>query len=326
MPVSADQTQIGIVQESTYGVTPDTPVFQVLPITGESLVGNAATELSQSLNPSRQDLDSILTGLDVAGSLDFEFAKTPAMTLMLESAMGSATVVSTTDRDLFVGQDQISYTVEKRWPDPNNPGEYLYHRFKGCVSNTFTLNMAASASITGSTGVIGKELVTDTTLITGATYEEPTAFEVFRGPDVASIIIDNADGTLAPTLTDACVTDITLNLNNNYRGIQCLGTLGNKETVIGKFNATYDQTIFFSHNQLMDDFLAQAIIEETVIVGDDATDDHYTFITTKGKFASNEVVAGGTGTDVVNANTINWLYDNTIGTPTTIEISTSEGL
>jgi len=326
MPVSADQTQIAIVRESTYGVTPATPIFLILPITGESLVGNANTELSQSLNPSRQDLDSILTGMDVAGSLDFEFAKTPAMTLMLESALGSDTVSDTTNRDLFVGQDQISYTVEKRWPDPATPGEYLYHRYTGCVSNTFTLNMAAGASITGSCGVIGKQLTTDTTEIVGATYPDLTSFEVFRGPDVASITIDNEGGTLAPTLTDACVTDITVNLNNNYRGIQCLGTLGNKETVIGKFNATYDQTIFFSHNQLMDDFLAQSIINETVVVGNDTTDDHYTFITTKGKFASNEVVAGGTGTDVVNANTVNWLYDTAIATPTTIEISTSEGL
>ena len=137
MPISADLTQIGIVEEATYGVTPTTPVFQILPITGESLAGNAATEISQSMNPHGQPLDSILTGLDVAGSLDFEFSKSAAMTILLESAMGSDTVSSTTDRDLFVGREQKSYTVEKRFQ--KSDGTYRYHRYTGCVSNTFNL-------------------------------------------------------------------------------------------------------------------------------------------------------------------------------------------
>lgn len=326
MPVSADTTQIAIIKEVTYGVTPATPTWLLLPITGESLVGNASSELSQSLNPSRQVYDSILTGLDVAGSLDFEFAKSPAMTLMLESAMGSTTVTDTTDRNLLVGLDQISYTVEKRWPDPNNPGSYLYHRFTGCVSNTFTLNMTAGQSITGSTGVIGKELATETTEIAGSTYPPLDSFDVFKGPDVKQIELDNEAGSLLPTMTDSCVTDITINMNNNYRGIQCLGTLGNKETVIGTFDVNYAQTIFFGHNQMMDDFLAQSYLNEIVTVGDDTTDNHYTFTTTRGKFGSNEVVAGGTGTDVVNSNVINWLYDSDVAVETSITIATSEGL
>ena len=324
MPVSADLTQIALIREVDYGVTPPTPTWLILPITGESLAGNASAELSQSLNPTRQDLDSILTGLDVAGSLDFEFAKTPAMELMMVSAMGNDVFGVLPDQNLIVGSDQISYTVEKRWPDPNNEGSYLFHRYVGCVSNTFTLNMTAGASITGSTGVIGKELITAKTEIVGSVYTDPTSFEVFKGPDVNQIDLDNKGGTLLPTITDSCVTDITINLNNNYRGIQCLGTLGNKETVIGKFNASYDQTIFFGSNELMDDFLAQSILLETITVGDDATDNHYKFTTTKGKFASNEVVAGGTGTDVVNSNTINWLYDGSLPAPTTIEIYTTD--
>ena len=326
MSITSDLTQIGIVEEVTYGVTPATPIFQVFSITGESLTGNANTQKSNSLNSDRQTLDSILTGLDVSGSLDFEFAKSPALTTMIESAMGSTTVAATTDRTLVVGNEQISYTVEKRFEDPNNPGVYLYHRYVGCVSNTLSLSLTAGQPVTGSVSIIGKELQTDTAIITGATYVVQTAFNVFRGPDVNSLVIDNVAGTLAPTLATACVTDINITINNNYRGIQCLGTLGNKTVAIGSFDAIYAQTIYFSHNQMMDDFLAQSLIDEVFTVGDILTDDHYTFTTTKGKFTSNVVVAGGKGSDVVNANGVEWLIDNTLPIPTTIQIATSEGL
>jgi len=326
MPVSADTTQIAIVQEATYGVTPASPTWLIMPITGESLVATANSELSATLNADRQSDDSFLNGIEPAGSLDFEFAKSPAMTLLLESAMGKATATSTTDRTLTVGLDQISFTVEKRWPDPNTPGSYLYHRYPGCVANTMTLTFTAGTKCTGSCGLIGQALVTDDAVVAASTYPPITEFNVFRGPDVTQIELDNAGGTLLPTLTDSCVTDIVINLNNNYRGVQCLGTLGNKETVIGKFECNYTQTIFFSSNELMDNFISQDIVDEIITVGDNATDDYYTFTTTKGKIAANDVVAGGEGTDVVNANTINWLNDKTLGTPTTIEILTSEGL
>ena len=79
-------------------------------------------------------------------------------------------------------------------------------------------------------------------------------------------------------------------------------------------------------NDVLDAFLDQDLLNQTITLGVDSTDNHFKFITTKGKFASNEVVAGGQGTDVVNSCTINWLYDGTAGVPTAFEISTTEGV
>ena len=76
----------------------------------------------------------------------------------------------------------------------------------------------------------------------------------------------------------------------------------------------------------MDDFLNQVQIDEIITLGDDTEDNHYVFTTTNGKVSSNNVVAGGQGTDVVNACEITWLYDSTLGTPTTLQIHTAEGL
>ena len=325
MPISADLTQIAIIEEVTYGTTPATPAFLVFNVTGESLAGNAQTQTSNSLNANRQTSDSFLNGLDVSGSMEFEFSKSPALTLLLESAMGAETTESTTNRDLYVGNSQISFTIEKRFEDASDPGVYIYHRYRGCVANTVSINMSAGSEITGTVGIIGKDMVTDTAIIASATYPAVTV-DVFRAPDVDSIVLDNVGGTLAPTLSTACITDTTININNNYRGIQCLGTLGNKEVVIGNFECTYSQTIFFSHSQLMDDFLAQVQVDEIITLGTDTEDNHYVFTTTNGKVSSNNVVAGGQGSDVVNACEITWLYDSTVGTPTTIQIHTAEGL
>ena len=325
MSIAADLTQIAIIEEVTYGTTPATPAFLVLNITGESLAGNAQTQISNSLNANRQVSDSFLNGLDVSGSMEYEFSKSPALTLMMESAMGKATASSTTDRDITVGNSQISFTIEKRFEDASNPGTYLYHRYRGCVANTLSINMTAGSEITGSVGIIGKDMITDTAIITGATYPAVTV-DVFRSPDIDSIVIDNVGGTLASTLSTSCITDTTININNNYRGIQCLGTLGNSEVVIGTFECSYSQTIFFGHSQLMDDFLDQVQIDEIITLGDDTEDNHYVFTTTNGKVSANNVVAGGQGTDVVNACEITWLYDSTLGTPTTLQIHTAEGL
>ena len=325
MPISSDLCQIAIIEETTYGTTPATPAFLVFNITGESLAGNAQTQISNSLNANRQVSDSFLNGLDVSGSMEFEFSKSPALTLLFESAMGSDVVVSTTDRDLYVGNAQKSFTIEKRFEDASDPGVYLYHRYRGCVANTMGITMSAGSEITGSVGIIGKDMITATAIISGATYPAVTV-DVFRAPDVDSIVLDNLGGTLAPTLSTSCITDTTININNNYRGIQCLGTLGNAEVVIGTFECSYSQTIFFSHSQLMDDFLAQTQVDEIITLGDDTEDNHYVFTTTNGKVSSNNVVAGGQGSDVVNACEITWLYDSTLGTPTTLQIHTAEGL
>lgn len=328
MGISADETGIYIVEEVTYGVVPTNPVFQELPIVSESLATNANTTQSNTLNPDRQLVDSILTGLDVSGNLEIEVARTPALDLLIESAFASDFDVSGAPAwTLSVQGVMKSFTIMKRWPDPaGTPGvDYLYHIYQGCVVNNLTFNMSAGSEVTGSIAMIGKEVDADTATVApvGATYQPLTKFNVLRAPEVQDIVMDNVGGTLALAIGDACVTDITLSMSANARGIQCLGTLGNKETVLGRFDTTLVMTIFFNSNDIMEEFLNQSIVNSSFTIGDALTDEHYAFVVPRAKISAETVVAGGTGTDVVNALTLQALIDNTQTPPTSLIMNTS---
>ncbi len=328
MGISADETGIYIVEEVTYGVVPATPEFLELPIVSESLGTNANTTTSNTLNPDRQLVDSILTGLDISGSFEVEVARTPAFDALLESTMSEAwdKVTVPGDWTLPVGSTMKSFTIMKRWPDPaGTPGvDYLYHIYTGCVVNSATLNMNAGSEVTASIAIVGKEADADTSTVipVGATLTSPTKFNVLRAPEVQNILLDNVANTLAIAIGGSCVTDITLTLNANVRGIQCLGTLGNKESVLGRFEATVGMTIFFNSNDIMEEFLTQGIVDIVFEIGDSATDDHYKVTIPKGKISSEVVVAGGTGTDVINAIVVQALVDNTLTPPTSVILDT----
>ena len=325
MPISADSTGLYIVKETVSGETPASPVWLQFPPVSESVATNATTTISNTLNATRQVLDSILTGMDISGSVEIELARTPAMDLILESVMASAwDVTGDPNYTMSVGLDQVTFSLMKRWPRPGSPGDYIYNIYTGCTADTLSVTMTAGSEVTASVGLIGKgvDAALNTTEPVGSTYPALTDFNVLRAPGVKGITLDNEAGTLAPLITDSCTTDITLNVTNNGRGIQCLGTLGNKETVLGRFESSVDMTIFFSDNNIMEDFLKQSAMNVTFTIGDADTDNHYKFTLPKGKLSSETVVAGGTNTDVVNALTFQGLVDTTAVPPTTVKIDT----
>ena len=325
MAISADETGFYIVEETTVGVIPATPAWQPLPIVSESLATNAATTVSNTLNPQRQTVDSILTGLDVSGSVECELARTPAMDLIFESAFASTwdTATAPPAWSLSVEGTKLTFSVMKRWPD--GAGGFIYQLYSGCMVNTMAFTMSAGAEVTVSIGIVGQSVDADRATVepVGSTYLTLSEFNVLRAPEVTDILLDNAGGTLAPELAGQCTTDMVLNMNANVRGVQCLGTLGNKDVVLGRFEGSLDMTIFFNDNNIMEEFLNQAELSASFTIGDDTTTDFYKFSVPRGKISSETVVAGGTGTDVVNQLTLQALLDASLTPQTSITSATT---
>lgn len=303
-PISADVMQIGIVKEATYGVTPANPVFEVLPFTSEGITADVSTTESAMMNPDRQVLDSILQSVKAGGPIATELAITPALEILIESlhlhdlvAVAPAISGMPPLKETFIGKDQISFTVEKRFPDPKNPGAFLYHRIPGCVANTMSFSVSPGNAATVSFGIIGTTLETDSSMLAGATYKTPVNPIVLRGPDVIGI------GIAGATMATDCFGDVSVDVNNNYRGIQCLGHLGDKETVFGRASITAAARISFSSNALLDALTAQTEsvmdIELKTPAGIDPGS-YFAIHLPRIKLTGNAVVAGGTGQDVVN--------------------------
>ena len=334
MPVSADYLQFAIVQETTYGVTPANPVFQVLPVTDESVAANAETTTSNALNPNAQVLDSYLNNLISAGVFNVEFSLNPASKILLDSAMSraavdadglgtgsplppqgapnvapKASILGTTEN----GGAKISFTLEKRFPDPVNAGQYLYQRFAGCVIDVLTMNLAPTEPVTFSFTVLGAQPTTGTAILTGATYVQPGNQDVFRGPDVLKVL----DLMTGITTALPCMTTMTCTLTNNYRGQQCIGDLGNVDVIQGQREPTAAAQIYYTSNDIIDALIAQtefAYQWEMKANGGD----YFALLFPRCKITQDPVVAGGTNTDVVDDMALQGLYDATAETAMTI--------
>lgn len=321
--ISADEVQIAIVEEVTYGVTPATPVFEVVPLTGEGIVAEVSSQNSNMMTEDRQVLDLITTSIAASGDINTELAITPGMKILLASAMAEAWVILAPAitglppaYESMIGKTQLSYTVEKRFPDPANVGEYIYHRISGCVSNTANMTVSPEEAATISFGIIGKEFVTSDIvkdavnggMVAGATYVIPSNPTVLRGPDTITIDI------LGHSVAVNCFGEFSWDINNNYRGILCLGHLGNKDVAIGRAEINMAMRVYFSSNTLLDALLDQT--ETAVTFEMQNTDDPGEYFAShfpRVKLSQDNVVAGGTGEDVVDDITATALF-NSVGT------------
>lgn len=312
MAISAEQVQIAIVQEAVYGTTPATPVFQVMPLTGEGVVAEVASTTSAMMTDDRQVSDLITTSISAAGDITTELAITPAMKVLLESAMAEdfvtlnpAIVGLPPSDESMIGNTQLSYTIEKRFPDPATPGSYLYHRAAGCVTNTASFAVTPDGPATISFGIIGKEFTNAETIISGATYVEPSSPTVLRGTDVSTIDIEGL------SIAANCFGAFGWEINNNYRGILCLGYLGNKEMALGQAEVTCNMNIYFASNELHDALLAQTEISIDFEM-QNALDpgEYFASYIPRAKLSQNNILAGGLGEDVIEDIVVQGLFNS----------------
>ena len=324
--VSADLLQLAIVEETVPGTTPTTPTFLVLPVTSESLAGNASTQTSNTLNPSRQVTDSILTNLETGGDIAIEFTLNAAVKLLLGSAMAyvfvpadgtpfpvppaNAPGVSPMGADIGNPDNngaKRTFTAEVRFPDPINAGQYLYQRFTNCGVDTFSITADPENPVTASFTVMGGVPSTDTAIIAGATYTPAGDPDYFRGPDFLTLQFGSLTGALP------CMSAFTLNLANNMRGQKCLGTLGNKDILLGTADPNGSGEVYYTDNDLLDALFAQTAFAFTMEMVSNGGD-YFAVAMPRCKQTNDVVAATGQNTDVVNDLSFQGSYDTTQST------------
>lgn len=316
MSTSADLVQIAIVPEVTYGTTPISPQFLVARITGEALSFAPTTTKSNEMNPNRQVTDSILTGGASTGDLSFELAYETWFDMLLSAAFCSGWVAGAHDT-LAMGLLLKSFTIEKKIPVPN--GITQYHRFTGCTVNTFSIDIKPNAPITGKFGISGRGVDIATTPISGAAYATPALNPVMTAPRVVGITVGGVSAV------SKCFNSLTLTLNNNNRAIECIGTLGPRETVLGRADVTSTFGVLFNDSDLLINMLNQTetslsfTTEDTHTLSSPNQHDGYVWTLPRVKYSANPVVASGTNTDVVNAVTAEGLMQ--LGTFTSLTAS-----
>jgi hypothetical protein len=302
---SADRVSVFFVKEVTKGVTPDDADFSAARITGESLKVSFETETSKELDPDRNEREQILVGRTVSGDLMHElyFADHDEL---IAAALGSVWGAPGVGGAYAMshGSTLSYFSVLKRFTDLTN----INHIFKGCVVNTWSLNIPKKGIVTGSFGLMGMDFdnggilsVTPGT----ATFGTASDNDPFGGATIESITFDNVPFT-------SCVDSLSFQFTNNIRAQECAGSLGPTDFTLGRFQATGSADVYFKDETLFAKYKdAEGFQIKVVLVDPDGNKFSIEFY--RAKFDDMEVVAGGTNTDIVAKCKFRALYDSVSG-------------
>jgi hypothetical protein len=313
MIVPADTLRLAFGAEAgTPPVLPATPPFQLARITSETIALNAQTQNSAELNPSGQVSDSILTGANTTGDVNFEVSNNPWFEEMLSALLrdvwgtGMYDGVALTPDQLIVGALLKTYTIEKRFSMPG--GVFDYHRFRNCAVANGSITITPGAPIVGKVTIAGGPLdEPDDAEIPGSVYTSAGEEPVMTAPLVTELTID------AGTVVARCLSQFVVNLNSNVRGIQCIGTLGEREKVLGRFEAAMTGTVYFASDDMLLHLLHQDTFPVTLKITD-SLGAFYTFEFPRCKVTAAPVTAGGgTNSDVTVALAMSALFDEAKG-------------
>jgi hypothetical protein len=326
MAITSDTVLLGEIPETVVGTTPTTPAFNGIRATGEGVNFTPAMAESAELVPGRGLADNLLVGGAAAGPLNFELSKNVAFEHFLAGLMCSDwgdTLGFTSGQMpagwdsswLACGQEIKTFSYVKEFPvDTFN---YL-HVFPASFINSLQLNITPGQIITGSWGLVGGPVHPLDAPIAGQTWVPPAIRALFAAQNVvtAEFRTENNGSVLPIGIGNHCFSNIVLNLTNNQRARECIGFLGTKERALGRIGLTITATIYFSSNDLLNMLIDQtaftfAMTLSTAPAGA-ASYDQYTFQADRMKVTACNIVAGGTGQDVVAEVTMSGLQPTVI--------------
>ncbi len=231
-----------------------------------------------------------------------------ALTMILGGAALAVEASAETDVTI-VGCDEVvngvaplSHTIEKKFVDLTHATHNVWHLGLGMQPDTFSLNAATGAVITGSVGFVGKSMATADATVGGSPTAAPT-WDVLSGVANAGQLVVGATGAYAKTLG---MTSWTLQIQNNLRERMQIGTLGAISIGSGTISVTGTVTFYHTNDSATDND-SSAILDmylgfTDAFMGWKITDNDgniYGISMPRVKFTDGDVVAGGINTDVV---------------------------
>lgn len=162
--VAADSLQLGMIEETSRGITPTTPAFDLVRLTGETLTFETnVSESAELAGAGRFQKPGNVTGISVSGDISGVAAPAPWLDAAIEGVLAedwgecpltgaSGGAIDDTDR-VTVGQEMRSYTIEKRFPNPANVAGAMPIAAAAGASGSQTVDITYSGGATTGSGV-----------------------------------------------------------------------------------------------------------------------------------------------------------------------------
>jgi hypothetical protein len=226
---------ISFVPEVTFGVTPTTPAMKFLRHTGTTLnlAKNAITSEEMYADGMIRDLRH--GNRRVAGDINFELSYA-ALDDWLAAALGGTWATNVLKRGLLIP----SFTVERRF---NDVAQFL--RYTGVAVNTWSLTVAPDALVSGSFGVVGKDLGP----LVGTQLGAPTAVASHPPFDSFTGVITEGGATIAS------ITQLAITVDNGLDPAFVIGSASTPQIIPGRRGVTGTVSAYFETAALLNKFI-----------------------------------------------------------------------
>jgi hypothetical protein len=307
---TSNRTALRYVPEVTFGTTPATPALTDIRYTGESLNYAVKTVQSTEIRSDRNIADLVRVGADVSGDIQFELSFL-SFEVFLEAVMASSFSAPVANASTMKNGTVLkSFTIQKHYQDLAVP---VYQNFIGVRAGALNLDFKTGAILTGSLTLMGLSCSVSTTQIVGATTPaNPGVAEEIM--NAVTDVIEIKENGAATTMV---INSLSVNINNNLRAQDAIGSFGHIGVALGKMDVTGNIEAYFTDLTAYNRFVNGTAFALSFKV-QDATTDSYTFIFPKVKFETATVVSGGLDQDIMMKGTWRALYDT--ATSCTVQI------
>lgn len=238
--VTLNEASTAAINHTSHTITGSASDFDNVPVGGWVKVAGSATAANNGIKRviAKNGDGSVLTF--VAGSF---------------TATTAGESITITGGDLRNGTTEKSFTMERKIV---HSGTNYFQVFRGMVVSEFQLNVAVQAIATGSMTFIGTTGVPGSATIDNAGgVTASNTNPVMNGTaNVGTVYFDDYSAT-TPTATAMSekISEFNLTINNNIRGLNALGTLGNFDLGAGAFTVEGSMTLYFANNTFWSDFI-----------------------------------------------------------------------
>lgn len=246
-------TQLGYTKESDWGVTPSTPPWQIVRMTGESFEITRETIQSAEITPNRGITDLIHVSGGAGGGFNFELSYGTYDDLFASLLYGAWN-----SNVLKNGTTQSSFSFEEKFLV--DAGSYNYLRYTGMIPNSMSMSIANKAAITGAFDFLGKGGSVSDAAVASATYVDPTETPILSGSAHMGTITFGSFAT-------AKISKIDFNITNKLMAANVIGSLENADIGAGQFEVTGNMEIYYEDKSIYEAFLNETEISLSLTMG-----------------------------------------------------------
>lgn len=295
---------LNYIEEDDFGVVPATPQMKRLRHTSSSLVLSKDSFQSDELRSDAQISDFRHGNKQANGDIGIElsYGEYDAFLAAAIRATGWAPDPETGNDAIVAGTHMRSFVIERVF---NDIGQYEY--FTGCEVNTLSFTVEPNAMVTGTIGIVGKDIEFST-----------TALDPNPDPSLTYSPFDGFKGELEEGGAQiAVITSVEISIDNSIEAQFVIGKDTAEALTAGRINVTGTITAFFENMDLLQKFVAETESSLKFTLGDGIRES-YIFTLPRIKYSSGENSVDGEGVITLNM-PFQALYDECTKTNIKIE-------